>query len=208
MVDVGIVNYGIGNIKSFYNAYQQLNVSVAVVSSPEELKQAKRLILPGVGAFDWAMTKLSSSGLRPILDEQVLGKGVPVLGICVGMQMMAESSEEGSEPGLGWIDGKVKKFDDSDIALNERPLPLPHMGWNDIETVANHPLLNDLTCSMFYFLHSYYFLPADQHSEIAKCFYGHDFSCGVANRNIVGVQFHPEKSHRYGTKLLKNFVEY
>ena len=201
---IGIIDYGLGNVQAFVNIYKRLNIPTTLVTSVESLVQADHVILPGVGSFDWAMQRLERTGLRQALDEQVLEKNVPVLGVCVGMQMMARTSEEGSEPGLGWIDGAVKRFS----LTSDSQLILPHMGWNDVESVQPSALLNELgTGSRFYFLHSFFFDPDNQEDVVATAHYGKTFACGVQAGNCYGVQFHPEKSHGWGMQLLKNFAE-
>ena len=201
---IAIVDYGLGNVRAFANIYKRLNISATLASTVESLAQADRIILPGVGSFDWAMQCLECAGLRKVLDQQVLGRKVPVLGVCVGMQMMARTSEEGSEAGLGWIDAEVRRFV---FAPDNHRLMLPHMGWNDIESVQPSALLNGLdTGSRFYFLHSYYFAPDMEADVIATADYGRTFACGVQAGNCYGVQFHPEKSHGWGVQLLKNFA--
>lgn len=201
---IRIIDYGLGNILAFQNMYKRMNVEVGIARSPADFSDATKLILPGVGAFDHAMELLDASGMRAPLDELVLGKRVPVLGICVGMQILARSSEEGSAPGLGWIDARVQAF----ASLGQSDLLLPHMGWNDVTPVNETPLFRELeTDARFYFLHSFYFhceRPAD---VAAVASYGIDFSTAVASGNIYGVQFHPEKSHHFGARLLKNFAE-
>lgn len=200
-----IVDYGIGNVSAFLNIYKKLNIETCTVSQPEELRSAKRIILPGVGAFDWAMKRLNESGLRDALDEAVMERKIPVLGICVGMQMMAHSSDEGVSTGLGWIDAVVKKFDRSGL---DQKLPLPHMGWNVARPCSTHSLFKDFDDGeRFYFLHSYYFQPNQDHQVLAQTDYGGVFASGVGTDNIFGVQFHPEKSHQPGIRLLKNFAE-
>jgi imidazole glycerol-phosphate synthase subunit HisH len=202
---ITIINYGLGNIKAFVNVYKQLNIPVIIVSEPNELRKARKIILPGVGAFDYAMSRLNASGMRETLDELVKIKKVPILGVCVGMQMMAESSEEGKLPGLGWIPGKVIKFDEKTL---HQKTHLPHMGWNDVEPLNNNPLFNNLEHSArFYFLHSYYYHCVNPIDSIAFSHYGIDFTCAVKSENVYGVQFHPEKSHHWGYELLKNFSE-
>jgi glutamine amidotransferase len=198
-----IVDYGVGNIKAFANIYKLLNIPFSIARKEEDLKAATKLILPGVGAFDYAMVQLEKSGMKERLDELVLQEKVPVVGICVGMQMLANGSDEGNKPGLGWIDASVKKFDESKIMYSTH---LPHMGWNDVYTVKENKLLNGLEGdARFYFLHSYYFECHHSEDEIAMTEYGIKFSCAVNKNNIYGVQFHPEKSHHNGTKLLENF---
>ena len=202
---ITIIDYGLGNIRAFANVYERLNIPISVAKTADDLKGARKVILPGVGAFDRAMGKLDESGMRETLDEIVLVRQVPVLGICVGMQMLARSSEEGVLPGLGWIDGTVKKFDVSVFSSKTR---LPHMGWNTINPNNGNPLLVSFCSdSRFYFLHSYYFCCNDQTDTIATTEYGIQYSSAVNHRNIFGVQFHPEKSHQWGIQLLKNFAE-
>jgi len=201
---IAIVNYGLGNIKAFANVYKNLNFPHVIATVKEELQAATKIILPGVGAFDEAITLLNNSGLRATLDELVLGKKVPIMGICVGMQMLANSSEEGVLPGLGWIPGAVKKFDPA--AIKTKP-QLPHMGWNTVKPDANNPLFRSIADNaFFYFLHSYYFQCADSASTVAEAEYGIRFSAAVNKENVYGVQFHPEKSHRNGIQVLRNFA--
>jgi imidazole glycerol-phosphate synthase subunit HisH len=202
---ITIVDYGLGNILAFVNIYKRLNIPVQVVSSSSKLLSAERIILPGVGAFDWAMTQLNNSGMRETLDELVQEKNVPVIGICVGMQMMAKRSDEGQLDGLGWIDAEVKDFSTSAIAEQTY---LPHMGWNDVEPVIETPLFSGLEeDARFYFLHSYCFSHSDESQILAQTFYNGLFTSSVHYKNIFGVQFHPEKSHHWGVQLLKNFAE-
>lgn len=202
---ITIVDYGLGNILAFANVYKNLNILIGVAKSAEDLKGAAKIILPGVGAFDHAMELLDRSGMRQTLDEKVMQDRVPVLGICVGMQIMACSSEEGRLPGLGWIDGQVRKFDSSTLLHSTR---LPHMGWNDVQPVTKSRLFEGLEHdARFYFLHSYYFHCNRSEDTLAVSDYGGKFSCAVNSGNIFGIQFHPEKSHHYGTQLLKNFAE-
>ena len=204
---IAIVDYGLGNIKAFANVYKRLNIDCYYASTPEELLKATKIILPGVGAFDHAMTMLNNSGLRETLDMLVKEHNVPVIGICVGMQMMAESSEEGKLNGLGWIKGTVKKFDHS-LSANKKQFPLPHMGWNNVTLKVEDPLFNGFEeLPEFYYLHSYYFECAEPKSNIGTGDYGNKFSCIVKNKNIYGIQCHPEKSHHNGVLLLKNFAE-
>lgn len=202
---ISICNYGIGNVQALANIYKRLNIPARIVSTVEELMQADKIILPGVGAFDWAMARLEKSGMRTVLDDLVLSKGRSVLGICVGMQMMARRSDEGMMPGLGWIDAEVKKFDRGTIG---GPVYLPHMGWNDVEPCSTEGLFNDIeTRGRFYFLHSYYFVPKDINSVLSFTDYSARFASSVRVGNVLGVQFHPEKSHHWGVQLLKNFAE-
>jgi glutamine amidotransferase len=202
---IAIVNYGLGNIQAFVNIYKRLNVAVSVASSPDELLAANSIILPGVGAFDWAMMRLNESGMRERLDELVLSKGRLVLGICVGMQMMAKRSDEGILEGLGWINGEVRKFDEGSFTQKTH---LPHMGWNEVLPRQNGCLFRGLESSArFYFLHSYYFAPQRESDVLAITDYYGAFASSVCTGNVFGVQFHPEKSHQWGIQLLKNFAE-
>ena len=199
---IGIVDYGLGNVQAFANIYKRLGVPCRIAQTPEELSKATRIILPGVGSFDWAMEKLEKSGMRMTLDEMVLDKGVSVLGVCVGMQIMAEKSDEGQLEGFGWIPGIVKK-----IPINNDSKPsLPHMGWNSI-THDNDAIFKKIDSSLgFYFLHSYYFDVKDKSHAIASTNYYKDLTCTVKNKNIIGTQFHPEKSHSNGAQIFKNFA--
>ena len=201
---IKLIDYGLGNINAFTNIFRQLHVQFGIAKTADELKGATKLVLPGVGAFDHAMNQLNKSGMRENIDEMVLGKKLPVIGVCVGMQMMAESSEEGKLAGLGYLDASVKKFDGSKISYSTH---LPHMGWNDIKPVKENDILKGLeTEAKFYFLHSYYFHCNNKQDTIAVTDYGIEFSCAVNKNNIYGVQFHPEKSHQYGIRLLNNFA--
>jgi glutamine amidotransferase len=204
---IGIVDYGLGNVQAFLNIYRSLNIEAMRVTSADEVLAVDKLILPGVGSFDWAMQRLTGSGLRGVLEEMVRGRGIPILGVCVGMQILAQKSEEGRLPGLGWIDGEVRKFP---LSVSGERLRLPHMGWNDVFVKGNGGLLfrglGD--GARFYFLHSYFMVPVDESEEIAVTEYGGiRFAAGVCQRNIYGVQFHPEKSHSWGIRLLQNFAE-
>lgn len=201
---IGIVNYGLGNVEAIANIFRRLNEPVLLASSAEELRLVDRIILPGVGAFDNAMHKLDASGMRSELETAVMSRGKPVLGICVGMQMLAERSEEGSLPGLGWIPADVLRFEPT---VEGKARPLPHMGWNDVRPSGESGLFRELeTDARFYFLHSYHFRPRSEANVIGVTEYGAPFVSAVAGgANIFGVQFHPEKSHHWGIQLLKNF---
>lgn len=202
---ISIIDYGVGNVLAFANVYHRLDIPAAIASRPEQIENASKLILPGVGAFDHAVGRLNASGMRPKLNELVRERGVPILGVCVGMQMLAASSEEGDLSGLDWVGGEVRKLDACALDQGTR---LPHMGWNDVTPVCESPLFSGLERdARFYFLHSYYFQGAHSEDVLAETDYGITFSCAVQSGNIYGVQFHPEKSHRFGTELLKNFAE-
>jgi glutamine amidotransferase len=202
---IRIVDYGLGNVQAFANMYKRLGVEAARAKTAADLEDASRIILPGVGAFDHAMALLQQSGMRPALEHMVMDKRVPVLGICVGMQILAASSEEGKAAGLGWVPGRVRSFASMPESAQ---LPMPHMGWNDVASAPGVPLFAGLeTDARFYFLHSYFFDCDEQQHVLARASYGFNFGCAVAAGNVYGVQFHPEKSHHYGATLLKNFAE-
>lgn len=197
---IGIVDYGLGNLLAFSNVYKRVGIEHFIISKLDEIEKASKIILPGVGSFDYAMEQLEKSGLKPFLEQAVIQKKIPLLGICVGMQMLADSSSEGERPGLGWIPGKVKRFQHEQVPF------LPHMGWNEVES-KNHALLDGVqNHSRYYFLHSFYFDCLDSSHEIACTSYGKSFASGINKDNIYGVQFHPEKSHKNGVRLLENFA--
>lgn len=201
---IGIIDYGVGNIKAFANIYKNLNIPFKIVKDISGFENITKLILPGVGSFDHAMISLQNSGMKEKLDELVLEKKIPVIGICVGMQMLAKSSEEGTLNGLGWIDGIVKKFDKSKI----KNAPLPHMGWNNLKIEKKNKIFDNLEENpRYYFLHSYYFECENKEDVIATATYGEKFDCMINHKNIYGIQCHPEKSHHNGMQLLKNFGE-
>ena len=199
---ITLIDYGLGNIHAFVNIYKRLGIDCVVAQDPETLLRASRLILPGVGAFDWAMQRLNESGMRSLLDELVLDRQIPVLGICVGMQIMANRSDEGQLDGLGWIQGEVKHFNQQ---LFSSKKVLPHMGWNDVSPRDNL-LFDKIPSPRFYFLHSYYYVPVDTSHVLAEADYGNLFPASIGKQNIFGVQFHPEKSHHWGVQLLQNFA--
>jgi glutamine amidotransferase len=202
---IAIVDYGLGNVLAFVNVYKRLNIPVTVAKTAVDLTGASNIILPGVGAFDHAMQRLEQSGMRQAIDQLVMHQGVPVLGICVGMQILANSSDEGTLPGLGWIAGQVRKFDVTTLPHHTH---LPHMGWNDVTPVKGGGLFAGLEQdARFYFLHSYYFDCRQPQDTLAFSDYGIQFSSAVNHNNVYGVQFHPEKSHHFGSQLLKNFAE-
>ena len=195
---IKIISYGVGNINAFYNIYKRLNIEVGIATNSNDLVDADHLILPGVGSFDYAMSMLNRSGMREALDARVLDDGVPVIGICVGMQMMAKRSDEGSEPGLGWIDGEVLKFDSSKLLV-------PEMGWNSVEHNEDSIFEGLSDSPRFYFLHSYYFRCNERRDVIGTSEYGQQFDSVIRHGNIYGIQCHPEKSHSNGVRLLQNF---
>lgn len=202
---IAIIDYGLGNIQSFVNIYKKSNIPATVANTPQQIESAEKLILPGVGSFDWAMNRLDNSGLRDTLDHLVIHKKIPVLGICVGMQMMAKNSEEGSAAGLSWFDAEVKKFNSSDFNANR---PLPHMGWNRVMPKGFPCLFKNMDSEIrFYFLHSYFFSANNPEDVMGFSNYGNRFVSAVKKGNVYGVQFHPEKSHGWGIQLLKNFAK-
>lgn len=197
---IAIIDYGVGNLNAFVNIYKKLSIPIIIAKTKADLEQSEKIILPGVGAFDYAIGKLNQSGMRETLDDMILNKKKPVLGICVGMQILAKSSEEGVLPGLGYIDATVKKLPEH-TGVN-----LPHMGWNDVHPENNIPIFASLEqAPLFYFLHSYYFVCNNREDILATAYYGENFTCAAGSGNIFGVQFHPEKSHSYGIRLLENF---
>lgn len=202
---ITIIDYGVGNINAFVNVYKRVNVPVKIANTAADIEGAQKLILPGVGHFDHAMSELIKSGMREKLDELVMVKKVPIIGICVGMQMMGNISDEGKLAGLNWIDATIKKFDETKI---QQVTKLPHMGWNDVHPVVSNPLFKGLEKdALFYFLHSYYFECNDSTDILATSEYAGQFTCAVNHENVYGIQFHPEKSHHYGEKLLHNFAK-
>lgn len=204
---IGVVDYGLGNIEAFLSAFTIAGIEAKRVQSPSEVAAAGRLVLPGVGAFDTAMKKLQESGMLTALHQAVLGKRVPVLGVCVGMQMMFERSDEGVSNGLGWISGTVTRLPTHEDRGPGKELRLPHMGWNSVQAChSDCDLLEDLDESRFYFLHSYSVKPVESSTVVATTNYGSNFVSVVRQSNCVGTQFHPEKSHESGIRLLANFA--
>jgi glutamine amidotransferase len=201
MTNVTLVHYGLGNIQAFANIYHRLNIPVTIADRAEQIEKAEKIILPGVGAFDTAMAKLNASGMRGALDKAVLEHKVPVLGVCVGMQMMAERSEEGTLPGLGWVEGNVVHFNRAEDA------PLPHMGWNDVDPTDTDTLFKNIINPSYYFLHSYILAPKNNADILAFTPYHGEFPSAIRKGHIYGTQFHPEKSHRWGIDLLQNFAK-
>lgn len=202
---ITIINYGSGNINAIGNIYERLKIRFKVANHPDEVNGAEKIILPGVGAFDETISMLDKSGFRRVLDKEVLENKVPVLGICVGMQILADKSEEGVLPGLGWIRGEVKKINKE--LLIQRP-KIPHLGWNSIEVSKNNLLFDGIDPEEgFYFLHSFYFECSADNDILSRTFYGKNFASSVNNNNVFGVQFHPEKSHHNGVRLLQNFAQ-
>ena len=199
---IAIVDYGLGNVQAFKDVYNRLNVPVLIAKSSKDLNNVTKLILPGVGSFDYAIMKLDESGMRKNIENLVIDKKIPILGVCVGMQMLARSSEEGKLKGFGWIDAMVKRFDSTNGII------LPHMGWNNVNPRSYDGLYKNTKKNLkFYFLHEYYFDVCEESDVEATANYEGEYVCSVRKGNIFGVQFHPEKSHHFGMQLLKNFAE-
>lgn len=201
---IAIIDYAIGNLAAVANMFKRLGVMCEITSDIERIRRADKIVLPGNGAFDACMQGLRTTGLIPLLEERVLHEKTPLLGICVGAQMLGHGSEEGAEPGLGWINMQVKRFP----ALPD--LRVPHMGWCSVkQNVPEHPFLQGLDeAARFYFVHSYYMEAANPQDVLLTAHYGLDFAAAVCVENIIGVQFHPEKSHRFGKQLLERFSRY
>ncbi|SVE57384.1 uncharacterized protein METZ01_LOCUS510238 [marine metagenome] len=196
-----VVDYGMGNLGSIVNMLRKVGTTAEVGRSLETIGRAAKLILPGVGSFDAGMRSIEERGFREVLDEKALAQKVPVLGICLGAQLMTSHSEEGRLAGLGWIPGRTKRFSD------ESGLKVPHMGWNRAVVWRENPLTDNLPAEpRYYFVHSYYIQAEDKRDVILKTTYGVEFDSGIRRGNIYGVQFHPEKSHRFGLALLANFA--
>lgn len=197
-----VVDYGVGNIASVLNMLKRVGAKAMSSNRPEDIQAAEKLILPGVGAFDAGMEILRASGLVEVLNEQVLQVRKPVMGVCLGSQMLGNGSEEGRKPGLGWIDMDIVRFEKRDGRK------VPHMGWNEVIPTQQHPMLTGIDQqSRFYFVHSYYMLPRDPGNTLLIANYDQQFTAAVVKDNIFGFQFHPEKSHKFGMQLFKNFVE-
>jgi glutamine amidotransferase len=199
---ISIVNYGMGNLGSVFNMFKRIGYETQIVDQPEDLLAAKKILLPGVGAFDNAMKRINEGGFGDVLNQMALVEKVPVLGICLGMQLLTRGSEEGTLPGLGWIAADTIRFP------NQNGLKVPHMGWNLVYPTTPSPLTMNLPYeSRFYFVHSYRVHVDNEKDSILKCHYGIDFDAAVQHENIFGVQFHPEKSHKFGMRLLENFAK-
>jgi len=197
-----IIDYGMGNISSIRNMLRYIGYSSKLTAEEDEILSADRLILPGVGNFGKAMENINNSGLKGVLDTAVLEKRIPIMGICLGMQLMLSWSEEGDCEGLGWISGKVRKFE-----LETKEYKIPHMGWDYIKPQCKSDLLTELPDNpRFYFVHSYHAECDIATDSIAVTDYGGDFTSIIGRDNIFGVQFHPEKSHKFGMKLFENFM--
>lgn len=201
-----VLDYGIGNSGSMYNMLRRILKNVIITTEPKAIMEASAIILPGVGSFDNGMQKLNASGILEYLEQRVLKDKIPFLGVCLGMQLLLESSEEGKELGLGWIQGEVKRFTFS--GYEQKNLKIPHMGWNLVNPINKDSLFNGFDDNArFYFVHSYHVTCRNNENILSTTDYGYSFISSVNKENIFGVQFHPEKSHRFGMSLLKNFTE-
>lgn len=198
-----ILDYGVGNLASIQNMLKKAGVDATISGKEDDLRNATKILLPGMGHFDNCMQKLNASGLRPIVERKAFEEKIPVLGICVGLQMFMEGSEEGSEKGLGWLKGQTIRFKPERMKTNEK---IPNMGWLEINACKPSTMLDQLEHARFYFAHSYHVDPVDEAVALIKADYGYSFTAAIEKDNIVGVQFHPEKSHRFGMQILKNFA--
>jgi len=198
--NIVIVDYGLGNLMSLLYKFKKIGINAIISSNEKEIENAEKLILPGVGHFAKGIENLKNYNLIPVLNKKVLEEKTPILGICLGMQLLTKRSEEGNVEGLGWVDAETKRFD-----LNG--LKIPHMGWNTIEIKRGNILFKNIETPRFYFVHSYHVCCEDENDILATTNYGYDFTSAIKKDNVYGVQFHPEKSHKNGIKLLKNFAE-
>lgn len=203
-MEVSVLDYGAGNVGSVIRMIEKSGAKAFKIATEDEVLNAQKLIIPGVGAFDYGMQKLAERGLINPLNE-LKNRGVPILGICLGMQLMCNKSEEGVLDGLGWVDAEVIKFD----SLNYPQIRIPHMGWNTIKVVKDNKIIPPTNEELrYYFVHSYYVSCKEKDSVLAQTTYGNTFVSAFSNSNIFGVQFHPEKSHRFGMKLIQNFLDF
>lgn len=200
---IAIIDYGVGNLGSIGNMLKKLGVPAIITADAAVIADASKLILPGVGAFDYGMQKLHDSGLIPVITEKTQQQKTPFLGICLGMQLMTRRSEEGQLPGLGWFAADTRRFDATRLKPGEK---IPHMGWAEVNITQPHALPENLgEAPRFYFVHSYHVVCDHAADAILTAHYGYEFVAGFARGHIMGVQFHPEKSHRFGMQLLQNF---
>ena len=200
-----IVDYGVGNLISVKRMLARCGVESEISSCPDFIANADKVILPGVGSFDYGMGQLESSGLIETLNEHAISKKKPILGICLGLQMLFSDSEEGEKKGLGWIKGRVISFNKKNLS---NALKIPHMGWSDVQVQKPSRLMKGLeNDARFYFVHSYHLSDVSEKDSLVTSTYGYNYVCGIEHDNILGVQFHPEKSHKFGLKLLENFAK-
>lgn len=201
-----ILDYNVGNLSAIRNMLKRCGTTAIISADPKDIENGTKFILPGVGSFDHGISNLRSADYFPILKKKVLQERSPILGICLGAQLLAGSSEEGDLPGLNWIEGKVVRFKKEEM---DNDLKIPHMGWADVQGFENSKLFTGMYQEpRFYFVHSYHLQLDSSADTLASANYGYDFAVGIEHENILGVQFHPEKSHKFGMKLLENFVKY
>ena len=199
---ISIVTYGVGNVGSIFNMLRKIGVPAVAASTPDDVARAEKILLPGVGSFDHGMDMLERAGLIPTLQARA-GEGIPVLGICLGMQLLGHRSEEGQLPGLGLLDAQSVRF----VGNGDPGFRVPHMGWNELKRKRESPLFEGFEDrARFYFVHSYHLVCADPVDVLATSYYGDEFTAIVQRGNVWGAQFHPEKSHRFGMQLLSNFA--
>jgi glutamine amidotransferase len=199
---ISVITYGVGNVGSIFNMFRKIGVPAVAASTPDDVARAEKILLPGVGSFDHGMEMLERAGLIPSLTARV-GEGVPVLGICLGMQLLGRGSAEGQRPGLALLDAHSVRFDGN----GDPSFRVPHMGWNELQRRRESPLFDGFEeRARFYFVHSYHLVCADASDVLATAHYGDDFTAIVQRGNVWGAQFHPEKSHRFGMRLLANFA--
>lgn len=199
-----IFDYGVGNLTSISNMLNKIGEKSIISNRKDDVIEADKIILPGVGSFEYGMNKLKATDSFSTLNDEVLRNKKPVLGICLGAQLLFERSQEGNSPrGLGWIKGEIVKFDTSLFSSGEK---VPHMGWGFIKVMKSSRLLDGMDKSRFYFVHSYHMIVSNKEDALLESYYGYSFTSAVERENIVGVQFHPEKSHKFGLQLYSNFV--
>lgn len=202
MVEISVLNYGVANCGSILNMLKKIGVEARLISSPEEVLEAGKIILPGVGSFDNGMTALKENNLDAALKEAAIKNSIPILGICLGMQLLCDGSEEGNLPGLGLIKGNCHRI----VLSQNSKLKIPHMGWGFLRNIKDDQIFNNFDKDIrFYFVHAYQMLPSDKENVIAEVLYDQKLTAMVKFKQIYGAQFHPEKSHSFGMQLLKNF---
>jgi glutamine amidotransferase len=198
---VAIIDYGVGNLLAIQNIIKKAGGTSVISSDPEVIDRADKIILPGVGSFAYGMDQLVKRGMIDLLNEQALKKKKTILGLCLGAQLMTQESEEGNRQGLGWVQAVTKKFNSKHVSIT------PHMNWADVNFIRSSSLTGGLEKARFYFVHSYHFDFSNEQQIIGTAHYGYDFACAFQQDNIFGVQFHPEKSHRFGVRLFENFLQ-
>lgn len=199
---IAILDYGVGNLQSIHNMFKKVGVDSVITSKIGVIEKADKYLLPGVGSFDYGISSLRNSSFFKTLEVEILENKKPILGVCLGMQLLTNCSEEGIENGLGWIDAKTVK-----LSLRDKNLSIPHMGWNSTYPTNTKDIYQNLQKNRFYFVHSYHVVCNDEKNILATVTYGEKFTCSIYKDNVFGVQFHPEKSHKFGMQLFKNFGE-